>query len=66
MALPRSVRAYVGLLILCACGGTEPEPVVTTVTIQPATATVEMGSTVSLAAEVHDQRGNALAGRPIA
>ncbi|MFL5500183.1 MAG: Ig domain-containing protein [Gemmatimonadaceae bacterium] len=42
-----------------------PPPVVTTVTVAPATASINVGATVSLAATVKDAQGNVMTGQTI-
>ena len=64
----RSASGWV-LLLLAACGGTDPSgdpPPVAEVVVAPATATVETGSQVQLTATLKDAGGGTLTGRPVA
>jgi protocatechuate 3,4-dioxygenase beta subunit len=61
--------AFLGLVLSSACsdsGGSDPSPVPTTVTVAPATVTLNaIGATQQLTATVKDQNGAAMSGQAI-
>jgi hypothetical protein len=69
LSLPHRTASGWALLLLAACGGTDPSgdpPPVATVVMAPATATVETGNHVQLTATLTDAAGGTLTGRPVA
>src|SRR5213593_1829136 len=67
--IPRRLFLGANVLVLAACGGgggsTAPTAPVASVTVSPATATVNALATVQLAATTKDAAGNVLTGRVV-
>ena len=75
-SISRTIRCWAWLILLpplvvCSGGGTgvttepPPTPVVTTIAVSPATASLQVGATQSLAATVKDQFGKVMSGQSV-